>query len=305
MPRGWFSLNNFASPRKLACPDAQEQEMKSEIIRYANGWLWLTFAIVILLIMAAGSGAFITGVYRDNPYFVAQAIGQDHISLFVVFPTLIISTILVRRGSLRGRIIWLGGIVYLVYTYAVAAFEVRFNLLFLVYVALLGCSLYALIGSLVTTDTAGIRACFTNKTPVKTISIYLAILAILFYFMWLSEIIPALMAGKIPQSVLDNGTPTNAVHVLDMAWILPAFGIAAVNLWHKRTLGYVLAGALLAYSVYLTLAILGMAIFMIQAGFSVVIPQLVVFAALLAINFGMLIWYMKNLETPHIRNDKP
>jgi hypothetical protein len=269
-----------------------------------GAWLWLTVPILILLAIAAGGGVFINGLYRDNPDFVAQARGQDFISLAVVLPALIITAFLAHRGSPRARLLWLGGLVYLVYTYIVAAFDVKFNLLFLVYVALLGCSLYALIGSLVTTDMVGIKAGFTKETPVKAVSIYLAILVVLFYFMWLGEIVPALMAGKIPQSIQDNGTPTNAVHVLDMAWILPAFGITAINLWRKQALGYTLAGALLSYAVFLILAILGMAIFMIREGHPVVIPQVVIFGALLAISLGMLIWYMWDIKSPPVQNDK-
>ena len=269
----------------------------NESVRHANVWLWLTFPIAILLTIAAGGGVFISGLYRDTPYFVAQAVGQDFISLAVVLPTLTVTAFLASRGSPRARLVWLGGLVYLVYTYVVAAFDVSFNSLFLVYVALLGCSLYALIGSLVTADMAGIKACFTEKTPVKAVSIYLAVLAILFYFMWLREIVPALMAGEIPQSIRDNGTPTNAVHVLDMAWVLPSFGITAVSLWRKQALGYTLAGAILSYGVFLILAILSMVVFMIREGHPVVVPQVVIFGALFAISLGMLIWYMKGLKS--------
>lgn len=202
----------------------------NERIRPPNVWLWLTIPIAALLTMASGGGLFISGLYRDAPYFVAQAVGQDLISLAVVLPMLTISAILTSRGSRRAKLIWLGGLTYLVYTYVVAAFDVRFNSLFLVYVALLGCSLYALIGGMVTTNMSGIKACFTEKTPVKAISIYLAVLAVLFYFLWLSEVLPASLAGGIPKSVQDNGTPANAVHVLDMAWVLPAFLITSVSL---------------------------------------------------------------------------
>ena len=269
----------------------------NESVRHANVWLWLTFPIAILLTIAAGGGVFISGLYRDTPYFVAQAVGQDLISLAIVLPTLTVTAFLASRGSPRARLVWLGGLVYLVYTYVVAAFNVSFNSLFLVYVALLGCSLYALIGGLVTADMAGIKACFTEKTPVKAVSIYLAVLAVLFYFMWLSEIVPALMAGEIPQSIRDNGTPTNAVHVLDMAWVLPSFGITAVSLWRKQALGYTLAGAILSYGVFLILAILSMVVFMIWEGHPVVVPQVVIFGTLLAISLGMLIWYMKGLKS--------
>ena len=269
----------------------------NESVRHANVWLWLTFPIAILLTIAAGGGVFISGLYCDTPYFVAQAVGQDLISLAIVLPTLTVTAFLASRGSPRARLVWLGGLVYLVYTYVVAAFNVSFNSLFLVYVALLGCSLYALIGGLVTADMAGIKACFTEKTPVKAVSIYLAVLAVLFYFMWLSEIVPALMAGEIPQSIRDNGTPTNAVHVLDMAWVLPSFGITAVSLWRKQALGYTLAGAILSYGVLLILAILSMVVFMIWEGHPVVVPQVVIFGTLLAISLGMLIWYMKGLKS--------
>jgi hypothetical protein len=263
-----------------------------------NVWLWLTLPIAILLAIAAGGGVFSRGLYRDTPYFVAQAVGQDIVSLSIVLPTLIISAFFAIRGSPTGRLIWLGVLVYLVYTYAVAAFDVRFNPLFLVYVALLGCSLYALIGGLVTTDVNNIKGGFTNKTPVRVVSVYLAVLAVLFYFMWLSEIIPSLAAGNIPQSIQQNGTPTNAVHVLDISWILPAFLITAFRLWRKQALGYTLAGGLLTYCVLLILAVLGMVVFMVQKGQPIVIPQLVIFGIILALNLGMLVWYMSNVSSP-------
>ncbi len=272
-------------------------------IRHTDVWLRLTFPIAILLAIATTGGIFISNLYRDNPYFVAQAIGQDFVSLFVVLPTLVVSAFLASLDSPRARIIWLGTLIYLVYTYVVAAFDVNFNLLFLVYVALLGCSLYALIGGLVTANLSSVKECFTEKIPVKAISIYLAVLGMLFYFLWLREIIPALIAKEIPQSIQENGTPTNAVHVLDMAWILPAFGITAISLWRKQALGYTLAGALLSYCVLLISAILAMAVYMTIRGYPVAVPQVVIFGTLFAISLGMLVWYMKGLSTPLISTE--
>lgn len=270
--------------------------MKEASTRHTRIWFWLTVPIAILLLIAAGSGVLIHGIYHDAPYFTAQARGQDLISLVLVLPALIVTTFLARRGSLRAWAIWIGVLVYLVYTYVVAALDVQFNAFFLVYVALLGCSLYALIGGLATINRTEIKACFTTKTPVKAVSIYLAVLAILFYLLWLREVVPAWIAGKIPQSIQDNGTPTNAIHVLDMAWMLPAFGITAGSLWRKQALGYTLAGALLSYGVLLMSAILGMVVFMLREGFPVAAPQVVIFGAILALNLGMLVGYLKGIE---------
>jgi hypothetical protein len=267
-----------------------------------NFWLWLSLPITILLVIAASAGVFITNLYRDVPYFVVQARAQDLISLVVVAPTLAIAAYLASRGSVRAKLIWLGVLIYLVYTYVIAAFDDRFNALFLVYVALLGCSLYALIGGLVTADLARIKAFFSEKAPVKVVSIYLAVLAIVFYLMWLSEVVPALKAGQIPQSIQDNGTPTNAVHVLDMAWILPAFVIASVSVWRRRALGFALAGAILSYIVLLVLAIMAMVVFMMRRGYPIFVPQVAIFGALFIISLGLLIWYMGSSKTRPVSN---
>jgi hypothetical protein len=269
-------------------------------IRPISASVWLTFPIAILLVIAAGGGVFVSNLYRDNPSLLAQAIGQDFISLIVVFPTLVISAVFASRGSPRAQLVWLGALAYLVYTYASFAFDIRFNSLFLVYVGLLGCSLYALIGGFSNVNMAEIKTYFTETTPVKAVSIYLAVIALLFYFTWLSEIVPALIAGQIPQNIQDSGTPSNAVYVLDMAGILPAFSIAAVNLWHKKDLGYTLAGTLLSCLTLLILAIVGMVIMQVRDGLAVIGPQVLIFPMLLAINLGILIWYMKGLCLPRV-----
>jgi hypothetical protein len=261
--------------------------------RQTNPGLWLTVPIALLLAIAAGGGVFIGDLYRDSAYLTAQAVGQDFISLFIVLPILIVTAFLAGRGSVRALLTWLGILVYLVYTYAIAAFAIRFNSFFLVYVALLGFSLYGLIAGLATADLSKIKSGFTERTPVKVISLYLAALVIVFYFLWLSEVIPALLLGNIPQSIQDNGTPTNFVHVLDMAWILPAFGIAAVSLWRKQALGYTLAGTLLSYTVLLILAILSMILVMNQRGQPIILPQAVIFVTLFIISLGMLVSYLR------------
>ncbi len=270
-------------------------------VKPATAWLWLTIPIAILVAIAAGNGVFVGGLYRDNATIVAQAVGQDYVSLVLVLPTLLVTGFLAGRGSHRARLVWLGALVYLIYTYVVAAFCYRYNSLFLVYLALLGCSLYALIGGLVTADLAGIKASFGAGTPIRGISIYLAVVMVLFYLLWLSEIVPALAAGQIPQSVLDDGMPTNPIYVVDMAWILPALGITAASLWRKQAVGYTLAGALLAYLVLLISAIVSMMVFQARGGEAVGVPQVAIFGTLVVMSLGMLVWFLRYSTAPAAR----
>jgi len=215
----------------------------------------------------------------------------------VALPTLAISGFLASRGSRRARLVWLGGLIYTVYTYVGYAFSVRFNPLFLVYVALLGCSTYALIGGLVATDAAAIKAAFTERTPIKAVSIFLGVLAALFYLLWLSDAVPATLSGNPSQSLIDAGTPTNFVHVLDMAWTLPAAIIAAVSLWHGKPLGYTLAGAVLTFLVLLALAVLSMVVVMVRAAQPVVIPQVGVFGVVFVLSAALLVGFLRNLKS--------
>jgi hypothetical protein len=266
------------------------------IERRYDAWLRLTFPIIGLLAIASGVGIFFKGFYRDTTYYSLMAVGQDFFSFIVVVPTLAIAALMAHRASLRALFVWLGIVTYLTYTYAIAAFDNRFTVLFLVYVALFGCSLYALIGGFLGLNKDGIKARFTERTPVRAISLYLGTLAVLFYFTWLREVIPALLTGTVPQSVKDSGTPTNAVHVLDMSWILPALLITAVNLRHRRSLGYLLAGPMLSFIVFMASAVLCMVISMSRAGYPLVVPQVILFTATLAVSLGLLIWYLRSLR---------
>lgn len=260
-------------------------------------WLLLSIPVAVLMTIAAGIGLFVRGLYRDAPFFALQAVAQDFITLFVVVPTLGVSVWWTARGSSRARLVWLGALAYIVYSYAISVFVVRFNSLFLVYVGLFGCALYALIGGVVTTDMKGIAERFTGRVPVRSVSAFLTLLAVLFYAVWLSEAVPATLRGTVPPSVQQNGTPTNAVHVLDMAWMLPAFVIAAVNLARRTPLGYTLAGAALTFVVLLVLAVLSIVVFAVRAGHPVVVPQVAIFGASFVGGLVLLVWYLKTLQT--------
>ncbi|MGF1470399.1 MAG: hypothetical protein ACFB50_01500 [Rubrobacteraceae bacterium] len=265
--------------------------------KHAQTWLWLTAPIAILVATAALVELFVEGIFRgDELNFVAQAIGQDYVTLVVALPVLVVSAILAGRGSGRARIVWLGSLAYVLYTYVIYAFHVRFNPLFLVYVAVLGLSLYALIGGLATTNFESIKARFSRGTPVKAASIFLVVLAALFYFTWLGETVPALLTGEVPQSAIDSGTPTNGVHVLDMAWILPAILIAAVLLWRRRALGYVLAGAVLTFGTLIVVAVMAMVVSMSLYGQGVAIAEASIFGVVAAVILGMLVWYLRSMN---------
>jgi hypothetical protein len=97
---------------------------------------------------------------------------------------------------------------------------------------------------------------FAAVSKAKVVSIYLLLLAVLFALLWLSQDIPAMLAGKAPQSVTVNGLLTNPVHVLDLGLYLPAMIITAISLWRRKFLGYLFAIPLLVFSTLTGIGIL-------------------------------------------------
>ena len=264
-------------------------------------WLWLTLPLAVLLIIATVAGVFNSNTYaKDADYFATQGIAQDFISLFVTVPVLIVSFIYALRGSKRARLVWLGMLGYTLYSYILYAFFVNFNSLFLVYSATLALSLYAFIGAITTTDQKAYMEAVlaARKDPARfkrRIAIVLFVIAALFYMMWLSEVIPALLEGYTPQSILDNGLPTNPVHVLDLSFLLPGLIITGILILKNKPLGFVLAPTFFAYGAMLGLAILAMIILEAKAGYPIEIPPTVIFTLMTISMTALIVNYTKGL----------
>lgn len=240
-------------------------EMKSEDIKKEEKVLLvLSIPLLILLIIASFSGIFISATYTDNTAsFAAQGIGQDMVNLFIVAPLFCLSAIFSYKSNKKAKLIWAGLLSYILYSYVIYCFAQPFNFLFLVYCAILSLSFYSFFYFLhVNTKDSG-KSWYNSDVPVKTVSIFFFIICLMFYFLWLSEIIPSIINNETPASVIENGLNSNPVHVLDIAILLPALTITSVFLLKEKGTGYLLAPILLIFLVMMAFAIIGMVIAMI------------------------------------------
>src|SRR6266480_5109768 len=157
--------------------------------------LWLSVIDGILVLVASFAGLFLKHTYaRETTSYALQSVGQDFENS-VAAVALLITVYFVSKGSVKAFLVWLGVLLALIYSYVIYAFAVHFNSLFLLYVAILGLSFYALIGSLIHFHLDNLQPSFAANTKARPVSIFLLVIAILFYFQWLSEDIPALVAG--------------------------------------------------------------------------------------------------------------
>ncbi len=210
--------------------------------------IWLSVVTSILVTVTSVCGLANTATYsQETNNWALQAVGQDIANLLVVF-VLVLSTYFLSKSSLRAYFVWLGCYIYLFYAFVIYTFFIHFNYLFLLYIAVLGLSFYIPVGSLLTTNFSSLSKVFTSRIRVKPASVLLMIIAILFYFLWLSEIIPSLFFGKKPQGLIETALWVNPVHVLDLGLLLPGMIITSLLLWWRKFLGYFLAVPLLVFS---------------------------------------------------------
>lgn len=236
--------------------------------------------VAILLVVSAAGGLFWNGLYRDNDFVVPQAKGQDLVTLIIVFAVLAPAIWFARKDSLRARLAILGIFAYAAYSYAIYACGSRFNEFFLLYVAILSLSTYGLTVGLFRINSPAVKEAVGKRSPLKTTAVFFLFAAVLFIFIWLSEIVPATLSGTGLRTAEQFGTPTNMVHVLDLGFLLPALIISAILLLRGRAWGYVFTPVLLMKVAALGPAILSMALFMWLAGQPVELPMLIIFTAI-------------------------
>ncbi|MEV6523778.1 hypothetical protein AB0M43_17665 [Longispora sp. NPDC051575] len=206
-------------------------------------------SVAAAVLAAAGSlvGLLNIGsVYgREAAAFVEQAIAQDLVNLAVITPATVILALLALRGSRAAHLAWLGVVAFTVYNYVIYTLSIHVGPLYLAWIAVLGLSLFALIGGL---TPARIR----DRIPVTEVwraatGWYLVIIAVLFAGLWLADIVPAVLTGEVPAGARDLELPSNPVHVLDLAFYLPAALAAGVLLLRDNAWGHATAPGLLIF----------------------------------------------------------
>jgi|BarGraIncu00222A_1022003.scaffolds.fasta_scaffold07441_2 hypothetical protein len=223
----------------------------------AAAWLWLSVATVALAAVGSAVALVATGrIYgRETILMLDEAVAQDLVNLSVVCPLILVLVVAARRGSVAAYLCWLGALSFTAYNYAIYCFSLQFGPLFLLWVAVLGGSLYALIGGLAVVDRAAVQARY-GAASARLAGAFLLLVATLFILLWLADIVPALLAGRKASSAVDINLPTNPVHVLDLAFFLPVVFAAGVLLLRRNAWGYTLAPGLLVFLAFTSLPVL-------------------------------------------------
>ncbi len=150
-------------------------------MKISKRYVWMTLTLAALVLVSSSVGIFVNGIYaREAPSWALLGIAQD-IANVVAVVVLVIAVFFVSRESLRGLLVWIGVLLFLIYAFVIYTFDVHFNSLFLLYVAILGLSVYTFLGGVMCLNFDALQNCFPTKTKVTpAVSIFLMLSALLF-----------------------------------------------------------------------------------------------------------------------------
>jgi len=239
----------------------------------------LAVVALLLAVMAAAAGLLIPGLYRDTAEMVRQARATDLITLAAATPALGLGLWRARPGSYRGRLVAIGALGYLAYSYAIFGFSVVVNPMTPVHIAILGLASWSLLLA-VSGLTGGARPI---RMPRRTTGVFLIVVSGLFALLWLSQIAGAITSGELPTAVTALNLPTSAIYALDLAFALPILTVAGLSLVRNDRRGAASALAGLCW-----LALTGLSVLVIfgmdaAAGVPVALIPVAIFAVITGI----------------------
>ncbi len=228
---------------------------------------------------------------RETPDLHNAAIAQDLVNLFLVAPLMLFLAVRASQGSRRSWLCLIGFLAFTAYNYAIYTFSIQFGPLFLLWVAVLGLSVFAAAGSLTGLTRPGSGA--PVAIPAARLPAWFLIaIAVFFALFWLSEIVPDLLAGRPSTSAAIYDVPTNPVHVLDLALFVPAVCASGLLLLRRHRIGYASAPGSLIFLGLTCLPILVIP-FVAQArgdaaGWVILVPISVIATATLVVVWRLL-----------------
>jgi hypothetical protein len=256
-------------------------------------WIWLSFPLAGLAMLTSLLGIFVPATYaQETPNWAGQAVGED-VANVVAYTAMLLFALGTMRGSIQAYLGLVATLAYSVYAYAIYAFAVHFGPLFLAYVAVLGLSVFALIGALGSIDANRVKAMFRADAPTKSTASVAIFVGSLFALLWLSEIVPATVQGTTPQSLVDAGLASNPVYVLDLAVLLPASVISGILLWRRAAWGFLLAPMLLGVLALLSIGIVAAFAVLASRGETVPVPVAAFVAALAVVQLAVFVRFLR------------
>lgn len=205
----------------------------------------LSVLTAILAAVQSGSGILFPGTYRDNVWVTGTWYGTDVVTLVIAVPLLLIGIYYAQRGSIRGELLRIGMLYYVLYNNMYYLFGTAYNQFFIVYPLIFVLSVSALLSALVMIDAGRLAAHFRPGAWMKWIAAWMFVLTAILLANALGEYIPFVLDGKVPQVISDTGLNTSLVTICDLTLWVPLLVLGGAWLLRSRPWGYIISALIL------------------------------------------------------------
>jgi len=147
-------------------------------------------------------------------------------------------------------------------------------------------------------DAPGLASHFDERTPRRSVAGFLVLVALMLCALWLGQLVPALVAGEVPDSLVRSGGSLKYVFALDLGLVVPLATLSAAWLLRRRPWGFVLAGVVLVKASTMGLALLAMTVFAVLDGQPAEIGVFVPWVVLASGSLGLSGWFFADCSEP-------
>lgn len=245
-------------------------------VRLRRWQVYSTLGILGLSTVASVYGIVTPDLYRGlDP--LRPSMPRAAVTLGIGVPALALGLWTTVRGSIRGYLVWLGALVYLLKTWLSFALTYASNEFHLGYVLLFSLSLFTLAGGLVDCNPTAVSDRLEGRLPTRTVLGSFVVLG------------PLLAWGLFADG------PTT--FILDIGVVLPSVGLTVVWLRRGRAWGHVFAVLLLVLTTLDGAVGVATAVQQWLAGLHWMLPQIVFRSAVVAATAGLTAKYLSSPGT--------
>ncbi len=235
---------------------------------------WVAVVVTVCAAVASLLGLVLDDAYAGDRATAEMLRGYDAVTLLVVLPALALALRGARRGSVPAWLAVAVSLLYLAYTYAYYLFGTGFNDLLLLHAVVFSGSLAGLVLTLTSLDAPTVAAGFSERARVRPVAAVLGLLAVALGGMWTAACVAYILSGTIPagSALVETDTVVHLGIALDLAVLVPLYGVAAVLLWRRQPWGYVLAALALGSGLLHQVSYLVALVFQEAAGVPRAVP---------------------------------
>jgi hypothetical protein len=201
----------------------------------------LSAAVVVVMVASSVIGLFVHGLYPGGAWASEALRGGDLVTLLVAAPLLAYALMRTIGGSTRWPVVWLGVLGYGAYNYGFYVFGPAFDDAFLLHIAAMSMSVFAIALGLPSLDWRTIGDRFRTGRPAAWIGGVLVAVGVLQGAAWVFLIVRQAVTGRVLKQIPVSGQ--HLIFALDLTFMMPALAIAGVLLMRRTTIGFVVGPA--------------------------------------------------------------